>query len=469
MSRLPSNDPIRPEAGAGHRPTKVTLRPGGPGEPETGSLLDPANQSLAEALRVTFYLLMVGMVVIFVLFLFSGFQTVREGESGVRLLWGRVTEDDLQPGPRFSFPYPLGELIRVPTGSARLEVNEAFWPKLTDEQKRMKIEQLAGSKPSLRPVEDGFLITGDRVIAHAQWTVTYRRARPKEFVQNILTEHEEKIVRSAVQRGVLQAVAQTPIDDFLKQSGEDKGAVAERAKATAQVLLDRVRSGIVIERLSVHEKIPPLAVLNDFNSVQGAEQKAGKVRVDAETEAGNMLNAVAGGAHRFLVSQIEDYERAIERNDEAAQERTLQTILALLDGRAAVINGETVENAVSGEVTRILNDARQYRTSVVTRRQAELATFQAKLAQFTTNPAVVLHRDLTDALMTFMGRENVEKFLLPPGTDTLEVLLSSDPEIKKAIERKIRMDMNRKLEEERRKEQEAERFKTRTDTNTVRS
>ncbi len=468
MSTLPPGDPIRPDPGAGHRPAKVTLRPAAAGEAETGAMMDPANQSLAEALRVTFYLLMVGLIAIFVLFLLSGFQSIREGESGVRLLFGEVTESDLQPGPRFSFPYPMGELIRVGTGSERLAVDEAFWPKLLDEQKRMQISQLAGIKQQLRPVEDGSLITGDRALAHAQWTVRFRRADPTRFIRNILAEDEEEIVASAVQRAVVQTVAQTPIDDFLKQSGEDQGAVAQRARIAAQAFLDRIESGIVIEQLAVSNKIPPLSVLSEFSNVQGAEQKAAKARSDAATSAREILNAVAGGAHEPLVAQIDEYERAIERKDEAAQARALDTILALMGGSPVEIDGRTIENRVSGEVTRILNEARQYEDTIVSRRRAELGTFQAKLTQFRINPAVVVHRDLSDALMVLLARENVEKFLLPQGTDTLEMLINRDPEIAKAIERKIRMDQQNKLEQERLRQQLQERFRTRTDVNTVR-
>lgn len=467
MTRLPG-EPIRPESDPGHRPARVDLRAGEAGEPGTAAMLDPAHQSLADALRITFYLLMTGLVAVFGLFILSGFQSIREGESGVRLLFGRATDTDLLPGFRFSFPYPLGELIRVPTAAPSLTVDEAFWPRLTDEQKRQPISQLTAAKFQLKPGEDGSLITGDRVIAHAKWTVTYRRTSPREVVRNVYADHEQRIVRAAVQRGVIQAVAQTTIDEFLKQSNEDKGAAARRAREIAQGVLDRMESGITIDRLSLDQQSPPFSVYNDFTSVQSAEQQAGKKRGEAEGEARDLLNAVAGGAHAALIAAIDGYERAIELGDEPGQARALDAIIALFDNRPAGSGGVEASVPVSGEVTRLLNEARQYKTTIVARRRAELATFRTKLEQYKANPAVVVHRELVDAVQSFLARENTEKFLLPPGTDALEVVLGPDPQIRKAIETRIRLQQQQELERERRAKQAIDRFKTDTEAMTVR-
>ena len=64
--------------------------------------MDPANQSLAEALRLSFRVLQVVIVILIALFLFSGFQTVQEGYTGVR------TVADLATHTRFIRVSPAG-------------------------------------------------------------------------------------------------------------------------------------------------------------------------------------------------------------------------------------------------------------------------------------------------------------------------------------------------------------------------
>src|SRR6185503_3460290 len=64
--------------------------------------MDPANQSLAEALRLSFRVLQVVILVLIVLFMISGIQTVKEGQTGVMTRFGKVVPIDgqeaLSPG-----------------------------------------------------------------------------------------------------------------------------------------------------------------------------------------------------------------------------------------------------------------------------------------------------------------------------------------------------------------------------------
>ena len=64
--------------------------------------MDPANQSLGEALKLSYRLLQFAILGLLVTFLFSGFQTVKEGFSGVKTVFGRVVGDPVkQVRPRF--------------------------------------------------------------------------------------------------------------------------------------------------------------------------------------------------------------------------------------------------------------------------------------------------------------------------------------------------------------------------------
>ena len=64
--------------------------------------MDPANQSLGDALRLSYRLLQLGILILVVMFLFSGFETIREGYSGVKMVFGRIVgtpgSEELEPG-----------------------------------------------------------------------------------------------------------------------------------------------------------------------------------------------------------------------------------------------------------------------------------------------------------------------------------------------------------------------------------
>jgi regulator of protease activity HflC (stomatin/prohibitin superfamily) len=458
--------PLGPEQSAQSRHASVTLRSRAQAD-DPATQLDPANQSLAEALGLVFRLLQFAMVVLFGVFLFSGFQSIKETESGIRLLFGKPTGENLPPGFQFAFPYPLGEMIKVDTGAVRLNVDQAFWPRLTDEQRRMTIQQLAGQGMfRLKPGEDGSLITGDQNLVHTQWRAMYQRRDPVQFVRNISPEAERDIVRAAIQRGVVQSVSQVTIDGLLRQTTE-QGSVATRAREIAQATLDRIGAGIEIDLLTLEEQVPPLFVYNDFAGVQSAEQRALKARIEAETQARSVLNAVAGGAHEHLTNQIDLYEQAIALGDREEQERILTIVRALMDGREVEIEGEQVRSLVAGEVTAMLNEARQYRSSIVSQRKGDLARFQAILTQFRSNPDVVLQSQWADAMKMFLDHDYVEIYNLPPGVEVAELWINRDLDDARRADRLRKERQGKEAEERRIRDMERDQFRTRTDLQTV--
>lgn len=457
-------DGIQPLGPGGpRRPASVNLRgvvegPGGPGDS-----MDPANQSLADALRIISRILSVTMAVLALLFILSGFQSIQEGEKGITLLFGKVTGTDLKPGFQFSFPRPMGELLHISTGVRQQDVDTAFWPFLTEADKRVSIEQLP-SKPSLNPGLDGSLITSDEALAHTRWSAVYSRSNIESYARNILPDQEDAIVRAAVERGVVQAVAQTKIDTLLKQSAGDEGSVATRATQIAQQTLDDMSAGIHIDQLQLKDRMPPVRVRDAFARVQSAESRAAQSRQDALAERDRILNEVAGGAAPYLAEQIVRYEEAIARGDSGGETAALDTIGALLEGRDVEVvhtdgTSEKVGNIVSGEVTSILADAGQYRSSIASQTQAQYAEFKAKLDQFKSNPLVMINRDWSDALGKFLDRGNVQVIWVPSGVRVLDVLLNSDPDIVREQLAAVNKQKGIEAEQQREKRSQEERLK----------
>jgi hypothetical protein len=133
-----------------------------------------------------------------------------------------------------------------------------------------------------------------------------------------------------------------------------------------------------------------------------------------------------------------------------------------MDGRRVREGEVTLENRASGKVALLLNEARQYRDSVVSARRAEASLFRAKLEQFRLNPRVVVQRDWADALAVVLARDNVEAFMLPLGMNRLEVLMNSDPELRKAIEESLKQRQVEETERERERKRLEDRYKTDT-------
>lgn len=492
-----SIEPAPMEVEVPRRAASLTLRGADDARSARAASMEAANKSLAEALRITYVLILVVMVVMVLLFAFSGFQSVNESERGIKVRLGDIVDADLQPGFQLSLPYPLGEIIKVPTGQVTLQLDEAFWPKLPEDARDRPLDQ-AGYGQALRPGVDGSLITADNNLVHAQWTIVYSRAKPADYKRNILTDDESRIVMAVVKRAVVRAVAEVPIDDLLKRGAgrstvtttpvtpppdaaspttpptaettDAKPAGAPAAEAApaakpaaapattpaagrendiearvrrlAQEGLDAIEAGLQIDSISLRSLSPPIRVIADFRKVQDAEAVAGRKRDEALQERNRILNSVAGIAYAPLLELIDAYGKELDLKETAKAEKTLDEIFAIIEGKRdgvnSTVNGKTYPDfRTSGEISTLISGANQFRSTIVEEAKQQNLTFAAKLQQYRANPRVFLVREWSEGLTSLLASGNVETFLLPDGTKDYEIFVNSDPAIKKAIQQDI--------------------------------
>ena len=397
--------------------------------------MDTANQSLADALRITYMFLQASMVILLILFALSGFKKINEGERGISVFLGKPAKTNLEPGAHPTWPYPIGEMIRVGGGAVEVPLARIFMPNrpgaISDDALLDARITEFNSQGQLNPQRDGSLITADLNIAHTQWTINYHRANHLRFVQNILPEQEQAVVILAARRGIVRTMAETTIDDLLKNSAE---SIASRVREIAQATLDDFESGIELDRVVLVRKTPPLYLLDRFASVQSAAQNAGKLREDALLKRDQSLNEIAGRGAPVLISMIDDYERLIELGQTQEAEELLAKIDIALAGGDVDYNGQSTLALVSGEVSEILNQAQSLASSRVSQAIADLEQFKAKQAQFEANPTLMIARDWSMAMGEFLNQDFVSTIYLPEGVNA-ELVINADPDIQREMDR----------------------------------
>lgn len=456
---------------AHERPASVRLREG-EGE-QAAAMMDPANQSLADALKITFRLLQVAMVVLAGLFVFSGFQTVHEGERGISVLFGRAIASNLEPGFHFAAPYPFGELIKVETGNVTSRLDRKYWPNVPEGQEGASLEFLP-TRTKLDPERDGSLITSDLNIAHTQWQAVYRRVDPVKYIRDIYTEDERQIVRVALERGVVRTIATISVDELLKPQEGGTRAVAERAREIAQQTLDALDSGITIEQFELSRRTPPGSLQKKFRAVLDARSQAQTAITSARATRDGLLNQAAGEAAEPLLWLISRYESAIEagsiedavsvlaRIDEVLEgDPVAMTDAELSDLDDPVTRAEIARSAgkiASGEVVEIIQEAMVDRLTLVQEGRGDLEHFNAKLAQFRANPRLMVRRDWARAWSDFQSRDFVQTMWLPVGS-LAEIRLNEDPDIIKQLDKAQKSRESREALEKRQQDRRDNRFK----------
>ena len=417
-------------------------QPTPPSLPDAPPALDPAQQSLAEALRVSFTILKLAMAALLIAYAFSGTFSVGSNEVALRLRFGDYVGDPgnrvLERGTYLAAPFPIEQVVKVDTRPSTLVLDKEFWFETTAQDSGLTRSQLQGRKAMpLHPLRDGSLITGDSSILHAKWTLTWRITDPVAFLTNVGTKQlAGDIVRLVAQQGIVQAIAQLAADDVLR------GIVnRELAVGLMQQRLDAMRTGLVIDQLVLDKVSAPMRVAGSFDAVTSAESdRAGRI-VAAQQDRARILGETAGEASGQLMSVITAYEQAVERGDAAAAEQTQATI------DAALADLRITDISIGGEVARVINGAKTYRTQIVERIGTEAQAFEQLLPQYERNPRLVLAKLWEDARERILTGD-VETFYTFPGQ--LELQLNRDPELQKARQKE-------QLRSRKRAQQEAER------------
>ncbi|MDY7108707.1 MAG: SPFH domain-containing protein [Planctomycetota bacterium] len=383
--------------------------------------MDPANQSLRDALRLSFRVLQVVILVLIVLFVFSGFQTVREGQSGVMLRWGKILEvdgrRDLEPGPKFSkLPYPAGEFVLFPDRNRWVDVGNAFWPGIPPGRTFDEAVSGASVNTFLRPGEDGVLLTRDGDIAHMRVRAQYEIDDPVDFVNTVENDSvdpnaldADRLVRLALERATVHSVAGLTLTQLVDFSEEDKDAL----KDEAQRLLDDVGAGIRIVQIELPvDPTPALAIRKAFGDLQETRTEAERRIENARQEANKALIAAAGEKYEGILALIEQYENALALEDEPAAEDLLAQI------------NDRLEEKRSGDVAEIIDFARAYRSTVESTLGNEARRFAGLLPAYRENPALVAWQLWSAAYENVLSREDVEIFYVPDGVAMINLQLS---------------------------------------------
>src|SRR5262245_17022103 len=84
---------------------------------------DSSTQALSEALRSSFAVIKYVMIILVLVFLFSGWFQVGTQERAIVLRLGKPAGGAdaklLGPGLHWAFPYPIDEVVKIPMGQAQ--------------------------------------------------------------------------------------------------------------------------------------------------------------------------------------------------------------------------------------------------------------------------------------------------------------------------------------------------------------
>ena len=389
--------------------------------------MDPANQSLADALRLSFRVLLLVILVLLVLFPMSAFQIVKEGHSGVMLRWGRVVpvgdSYELDPGPHWAiWPYPAGEFVIFDIDDRDVDMRrkfvdrgvetmvEPFWPVIPANMSRQDFIDTAQPRTALRPGLDGSVLTRDGDLAHLRITAEYDIDNPKQFVETLSLDDAQRVVALVVQRAVVHVMAGASLEDLIDYP-ED---IRERVQRHAQAALDLIDCGIAVEKIALPETSPPMAMARIFGNLQSAREEAKETVERTRSEMENALVAIGGPNYRDLVQLIDRYEEAEQRADSEGADELLSQINTFLES-----------DRVEGDLKKVIERAGAHESDIDSTLGSEVRRFKSVLPEYRDNPVLAVSRRLMQARKTILGRDDVEIMHMPNGIGSILLRIKS--------------------------------------------
>jgi membrane protease subunit HflK len=279
---------------------------------------DAGSQALAEALRSSFAIVKVVMMLMVLAFFGSGFFQVGPQEKAVILRLGRPVGEGknilLGPGLHWSFPYPIDEVVKIPITEIQKVTSNIGWYFTTPEQELSGEELPAGQ--SLNPAVDGYVITADRNIIHTRATLYYQIDDPMRAVFGFSSgtnltyglDGVSNAVQNALNNALVYTAAHFKVDDILyNEFGAFQDAVEER---TAE-LVDQENLGITINECSV-DKMPPRQLADIFAQVTIARENRVKALQDAVSYQNQVTNAASAQATTVIATAEAARNRYVE-------------------------------------------------------------------------------------------------------------------------------------------------------------
>lgn len=416
-----------------NREDKV-LASGAEGQPAAEGL-DAAGKSLSEALRVSFIILKVIMIVLVLAFLVSGLRKVGSDEKALVLRFGKIRgvgeKRVLGPGAKLLLPYPIHEVVKIPVEKTVTVAIDSFWYLV---QPGELLSRRPGAKaripPKLDPVSDGYCLTrseargaaavgsggSDYNIVHCKWRLTYQIGDPERFFRNVhvkdvkpgqiyfdvMKESITPLLKALFEDAVVSAMVYYTIDEIVF----DKIAtVSDHVERQFQENLDKIDSGIRVVSVQLDDKRWPRQVEGAFQASLKATQDKDRAESEAEAGARKTLNEAAGPVGERLFD--------------------------VLMGKALSVEEEQyLWDNLAGEAQAKIAEARAYRRTVVETAKANADYFQELLPEFRKRPELVLQEIYWDAMEKVL-RNVGEKFIIQPAEGVkgheIRVIVDRDP------------------------------------------
>lgn len=236
------------------------------------------------------------ILLVFAVWLASGFYIVDASQRAIVLTFGKYTEQT-DPGLHWRLPWPIqsSELVNV-SQVRTLEVGYR-------NNVRTKVQR------------ESLMLTDDENIVDLQFAVQYTVQDAKDFLFN--TRDPDEIARRSAEGAMREVIGKSKMDGILYESREE---IAIKARKLMQEILDRYGTGISVSSITIQAAQPPEQVQAAFDDAVKANQDRARQVNEGQAYANDVIPRASGGAARLL-QEAQGYKQRVIANAEGESAR----------------------------------------------------------------------------------------------------------------------------------------------------
>jgi len=234
-----------------------------------------------------------GLILLVVVWAFSGLYRVLPDEQGVVLRFGKFVSTT-QPGLNYHIPYPV-ETVLTPKVTKVNRIDIGF-RSASDSGRSSGI----GDVP-----EESLMLTGDENIVNIDFSVFWVIKDAGKFLFKIQSPVET--VKAAGETAMREVIAKSNLQPILTAG---RSRIEVEVQEIIQSLLDEYESGIQITQVQTQKADPPDQVIDAFRDVQAARADMVRSKNEAEAYANDVIPRARGDAAKIL-QEAEAYKKQV--------------------------------------------------------------------------------------------------------------------------------------------------------------
>jgi len=249
--------------------------------------------------------IILGLILLIVIWAFSGLYRVLPDEQGVVLRFGKFVSTT-QPGLNYHIPYPI-ETVLTPKVTKVNRIDIGF-RSASDSGRTAEV----GDVP-----EESLMLTGDENIVNIDFSVFWVIKDAGHFLFKI--QSPVVTVKAAAETAMREVIAKSRLQPILT---EGRSRIEIETQEIIQSLLDEYDSGIQITQVQTQKADPPDEVIDAFRDVQAARADMERAKNEAEAYQNDVIPRARGDAAKIL-QEAEAYKKQVVAMAEGEASRFL--------------------------------------------------------------------------------------------------------------------------------------------------